>query len=263
MKKLFAMSLVGLLVACAAAPAHAADWGNVKGKFTFDGTAPTPAAIKVDKDPAVCGKHGLVDESVVVGKDGGIANVVVALYLKAGAKKPDVHPDYAKSAKDEVTLDNTKCRFEPHVAIVRTSQTLILANTDSIGHNVKADLLNNAPFNDLIPGGGKLKKTIKAEEKLPVACSCSIHPWMKGFVIVRDDPYVAVSNDKGEFEIKNLPAGKWTLRVWQEKSGFVEEVKVAGKAAKWAKGQVDVTVEAGKDFDFGEIKVAAKEFADK
>lgn len=263
MRKHLVASLAALLVASGALSAHAAGWGNVKGKFVLDGKAPTPTPLKIDKDPAVCGKHDLVDESFVVSKDGEIANIVVALYLKPNAKKPEVHPDFAKDAAAEVNFDNTNCRFEPRVATMRTSQKLILGNTDPIGHNVKADTLVNPAFNILVAAGGKTPVTLKQEEKLPVACSCSIHPWMKGFLVVREDPYVAVSNEKGEFTIPKLPAGTWTLRVWQEKSGFVEEVKVKGKATKWAKGQVEVKIEDGKDFDFGEIKVSPKEFADK
>ncbi|HTN77581.1 MAG TPA: carboxypeptidase regulatory-like domain-containing protein [Pirellulaceae bacterium] len=262
MRKLLLVSLALLLVACGSLSAQAAGWGNVTGKFTFDGTAPKPAALKIDKDPATCGKHGLVDESLVIGKDGGIANIVVGLFLKAGAKKPEIHPDLVKPT-GEVVFDNSKCRFEPHVAVVRTGQTLVLANKDDIGHNVKADLLSNSPFNDLLPAGASLKKILKAEERLPITCSCSIHPWMKGYLIVRDDPYVAVSSETGEFKIANLPAGKWTLRVWQEKSGYIEDVKLGAKATKWAKGQVEVTIEDGKTFDFGEIKVGPKEFVEK
>jgi hypothetical protein len=65
-----------------------------------------------------------------------------------------------------------------------------------------------------------------------------------------------VTDSEGNFEIKNLPAGKWTLRVWHEMPGFVTDVTVGGKSVKWAKGQVEVTIEDGKDFDFGEIKVS-------
>jgi plastocyanin len=193
----------------------------------------------------------------VVGKKAGIANHVVANYATPlGGKKPDVPESYKKDEAAKVELDNSKCRFEPHVLIVRTSQTLVLQNTDAIGHNVKADLLSNSPFNDLIPAGAKIEKKLVKEEKVPMTCSCSIHPWMRGYLVVRDDPYAAVTDSEGNFEIKNLPAGKWTLRVWHEMPGFVTDVTVGGKSVKWAKGQVEVTIEDGKDFDFGEIKVS-------
>src|SRR2546423_3328007 len=85
--------------------AFAEDWGTIKGRFVYVGKAPVPEKIKVEKDVEICGKHPLVNESLVVSKDGGVKNVVVFLRTEKGAKLA-VHPDYAKTAKDEVVLDN-------------------------------------------------------------------------------------------------------------------------------------------------------------
>ena len=52
-----------------------AGWATLSGTFKFDGVAPKPAPIVADKDPEVCGKHPLFDESVDVGPSGGLANV--------------------------------------------------------------------------------------------------------------------------------------------------------------------------------------------
>jgi plastocyanin len=245
--------------------ASAAGWGSFKGKFVLDGKAPTAAKLKVDKDVEVCAPGGAspLDESLVVSDKGEISNIIVALYVKAGGKKPEVHPDYAAALKTPAEFDNNTCRFEPRVQTVRVGQDLVLKNTDKVGHNVKGDLLANAPFNDNLPAGATIKKTLKTEEKLPAVVSCSIHPWMRGYLIVREDPYVAVSAKDGTFEIKNVPAGEWTFRAWQERSGYVEEVKVNGKATKWSKGQFPVKIADGKDTDFGEIKVPVAEFPAK
>jgi len=40
-------------------------------------------------------------------------------------------------------------------------------------------------------------------------------------VRVFNHPYFAVTNEKGEFEIKNAPAGNFNLVVWQEEAGWV------------------------------------------
>lgn len=253
------------VMALAAATASSATAGNLKGKFVLDGKAPAPAKLKVDKDAAVCAPGGMapVDESLVVGSDGGISNIIVAIYLKPGAKKPAVPADFAAAVKKPTTLDNSKCRFEPRVTVVYAGQELILKNSDTVGHNVKANMLANTPFNDLIPGGGQLTKTsLKVEEKLPAEASCSIHPWMRGYLVVREDPFVAVSAADGSFEIKDLPAGDWTFRAWHERSGFVEEIKLGGKATKWEKGRFEAKI-TDKDTDLGEIKVGIKEFPEK
>lgn len=260
MRKTVILAIAAAIVMFAAPSADAQGWGNLKGKFVFEGTAPEAQKLVINKDVQVCGNHGLVDESLLVDKNGGIANVVVALYLKPGAKGPAVHESYKDSAKSDVVLDNHNCRFAPHVTLLRTSQPLIVKNSDSVGHNTKADLLKNKPFNDLIPAGGSLTKSLTSEEILPMQVSCSIHPWMRGYLVVRDDPYMVVSAEDGTFEIKNIPAGKHTFRAWQESAGYVQKVKLNGKATDWAKGRFDVEIKNGADVDLGEIKIPAASF---
>ncbi|HHK42899.1 MAG TPA: methylamine utilization protein, partial [Planctomycetaceae bacterium] len=130
MRRFFCVLLAVALLA-AAPLAHGAGWGNVKGKFLYDGTPPTPGALSITKDKEYCGKFSLVDERLVVNPDNkGIANVVVMLYVRRG-KKVNVHPDL-KKASGSVELDNNHCRFDPHIAFVRTGQELVIKNSDTI-----------------------------------------------------------------------------------------------------------------------------------
>src|SRR5262245_18979303 len=62
-----------------------ADGGTLAGTVKFDGTPPAPAKINVSKDPEVCGKDK-VNPELIVGPDGGIANVVVAVKASKGKK---------------------------------------------------------------------------------------------------------------------------------------------------------------------------------
>ncbi len=65
--------------------------------------------------------------------------------------------------------------------------------------------------------------------------TCDSHPWMHGFVQILDHPYAAVTNAKGEFSIKDIPAGTYSIEAWHEALGKVkmENVKVeSGKASK-------------------------------
>jgi hypothetical protein len=95
---------------------------------------------------------------------------------------------------------------------------------------------------------------------VPNQVTCNIHPWMTGWVIVRPDPFFAISAEDGTFEISGLPAGQeLEFQAWQEKSGFVEAVKLNDKAAKWTKGRFTQKLKPGEN-DLGEIKVPAKEF---
>jgi len=239
-----------------------AEWGTLKGKFVYDGDAPAPAKLEVNKDVAFCGAHKgkLVDESLVVGADGGIQNIVIWLY--PGDVKPEVHPSYRLKIRRPVTIDNEGCRFEPHVSLVHTGQPVTLKNSDKVVHNTKVDTFSNDPINPTLPIGGELKISMELGERLPTAISCSIHPWMKSWAMILDHPYAAITDASGEFEIKNLPAGKWTFRVWQEKAGYVREVKVGGTATAWDKGLVEVDIPADGETDLGTVSVAPALFAE-
>lgn len=248
------------LAMLAAATAQAAGWGDLTGQFVLSGDAPKVTTITPTKDEAVCGKHKLVDESLVVGPNKGIKNIVVYLYLKEGDKAPAAHADYEKTAKDEVLLDNDKCRFEPRVALLRTTQTLVVGNKDSVGHNTKIDTLDNKPENPIVPAGASVKFLFPKTERLPTTVSCSIHPWMSARVLIRDNPYFAVTDENGKFTIKNLPEGKFTFQFWHEQSGFLaKELKKDGKPLTWAKGRTEFTITA-KGTDVGKVEVGVGAF---
>lgn len=247
------LSTLTLLVL--AGTVNAADWGDLTMTFKLDGKAPKAKPLVVNKDQQFCGKFGLVDESLVVNKDNnGIANVIVYIYQRPGSKAVPVHPDYDETADAEIVMDNKKCRFEPRVAVLRTSQNLVIKNSDVVGHNTNYATFANNPDNVLIPAGGQLERKLTSEERLPAKVACNIHPWMTGWFVVKSHPYVGVSDKDGKLSIKNMPAGKWTLQVWQEKSGYVKEVTLNGKKTSWKRGRVEVTIKPGKN-DLGEVAV--------
>lgn len=251
---LLALPLAGLVAFCNSASAQ--KWGDLTGSFKLKGNAPAMDKIVPDKDVAVCGKHKLLVEKLAVGKDGGIANIAIYL-LSSPGKKVAVHPDYEKASEEKQVMDNEHCRFSPHMVAVRTGQPVVLGNKDPVGHNMKAEFFNNTPFNDLIPAGGKIEKTFSAAESAPVKVECGIHPWMNGWMVVREDPYVAVTDESGNFTIKNLPVGEHTFIVWQESAGYVSDVSINGKATKWARGRVKVSIKPGAN-KLGEIEVTPK-----
>jgi len=242
---------VAAIVCLFCSAAGAAEWGTLTGRFVLDGKAAAPVPIQVTKDQEVCGKHKLADESLIVGPKGELANVVV--YLRT-PKSPAIHPDYAKSAKQDVVLDNKNCRFEPHVSVLRAGQALLIKNSDPVGHNSKVDAIVNPAINVLIPQGGESEqKGFTSEEGLPVKVGCNIHPWMGGWVVIRNNPYAAVSDEKGAFKLENVPAGtELEFQIWQEKSGYL---KGDSKQAKIdAKGRFKIKLKAGNN-DLGDIKV--------
>jgi len=230
--------------------AVAQEWGDLEGTFLYKGMPPTPKKITPEKDPEFCGKHNLFEEVITVNKENnGLANV--AVYL-ADATKPKIHPDFAKDANAKVHVDNENCRFEPHMLGIRVGQTLVIGNKDPIAHNTKGDFFSNNPFNDLIPAKGSIEKSFTKAEATPNDLSCSIHPWMKARLVIREDPYFAISDKDGKIALKNLPVGEHTFIVWSNK--FITNVSVDGKAATWARGRVKLNIKPGKN-SLGKVEV--------
>ena len=197
------------------ASASAADWGTIKGKFVYKGDVKAEKIVP-NKDTEYCSKHDLVDETVVVGDGGSLANVFV--YLNPGrGKKVDVHPDIKPSAEPKV-LDNHFCRFEPHAMTLWTEEKLEIRNSDEgVGHNTNASMLfANPKFNEQVTGGAPIVKEFSKSESYPSKVACNVHPWMNAYILIRDNPYMAVSGEDGSFEIKIVPAGKHDFAFWLE-----------------------------------------------
>ncbi|MFM7108177.1 MAG: hypothetical protein ACKOZU_06195 [Planctomycetaceae bacterium] len=249
MKTSFASMFVAAALAAASVAARADDWGSIKGRFLFAGDAPAAADLKADKDVEVCGKHKLVSEELAVGADRGVANVVVFVRDKEVKANPALKPTAP------AVLDNKGCRFEPHVIFVQTGQELVIKNSDSIGHNSNVATVKNPPSNNLIAAGADTKLTFASDEAVPAQVTCNVHPWMKGWIVIRPNPYAAVSKADGSFEIKGVPVGEVELQFWHEKAGYLGEMTIGGKAEKTSKGKKKVAV-AAAGTDLGDIQLA-------
>jgi len=62
-----------------------------------------------------------------------------------------------------------------------------------------------------------------------------VHPWMRSWLVVLATDKYAITNEKGEYKIEGLKAGKYKVKMWHEKLGEKEqEIEIADdKAAVW------------------------------
>lgn len=141
LRLLVILSIVGVV-----SPTFSADaeWGDLSGRFVYDGEPPRLTTIPVTKDQAVLGQS-VQDESLLVNADNrGVANVAVYLISDDGALC--VHPSYQRSADSKVTLTMRDGRFEPHLLLIRTTQTMLQLNKDDIAHHARITFLENPPM---------------------------------------------------------------------------------------------------------------------
>lgn len=242
-----ALPLVGAVTATA-------ESGDLKMRFEYGGKVFEPSPIDVNKDVEFCGKHGLINESLLINQENnGIKNVVVYVYTgRGGSKLEKVEP-----AKNTHELANRNCRFDPHILITQVGDTLKVTNPDPVGHNANMNFFNNKAENLMIPSGQAQEVALEKEEPAPIPIDCNIHPWMKAYVVVLEHPFAAVSDENGELTIKGLPAGeKLTFRVYHE-SGAINEVKIDGKDESWRRSRFEVEIKPGMN-DLGTIVVPAE-----
>ncbi len=230
---------------------------TVTGRIIVKGVIPAPQPLGPGKD-ACCQEAKPLDRGLVVGPEGGLANVLVTVETPRDEQKPGNYfepIDVFSKEKASYLLTNKGCAFEPRLRLVRTGHPLVLANDDPTMHNVNIDFVRNPGVNVVVEPDGRREITLKKAEPKPVPVRCNVHTFMAGWVVVRDNTLTAsVSSEKGEFRLFMLPPGEWRLRFWHE--GKALEGLQVGGATTDRRGEVMVTVpEGGDPLDLGEIVI--------
>jgi hypothetical protein len=246
-------------------------WGTLKGRVTLKGSPPNLDAMTKELQDAMKAKtddtNACIDTAPAdqkdqqkwrIGKNQGVGNVFVWLeppkgkYFKVDMAK--------KTWEDTVTIHQPHCAFIPHATVVfpgtydpanpdelkPSGQKFVVKNDAKINHNTA--LLggpeNQIP-NRLIPAGKDMPVELKVDGE-PIMVRCDIHKWMNGVIRVFAHPYAAVTNNDGEYEIKNVPAGaELSIMVWHEEAGYGGKGKEGDKVTlKDGDNTKDYTIEA-------------------
>jgi len=193
--------------------ALAASTGTLAGTVRLAGPAPSRPPQPVYKSQQVCGE-AMADERLVVGPGGGVRYAVVTVEGVREGRKPE--RDAA------IVLDNRLCRFEPHVQTAEVGQWVELRNSDPILHNADARMGQETLFNVALTPGREVRKPLARAGLIAVTCDVR-HTWMKAYIAVADHPYHTVTDAEGAYEIRDLPPGAYTVRVWHEDLGTQEQ----------------------------------------
>ena len=228
-------------------------WGDLVGRFVYEGTPPARKKLTVDKDVDCCGKYDIRDESLMVDKDGNLANV----YVYARDRRLDVCPELVASVKKEVLLDNRDCIFKPHcLKIWYTHQKLKIVNSDPVAQNVAFSPLGDAPANIVLPAppakAATANWTFRRAQRKPVPIACNYHPWESAFILPLAHPYCDVSRADGTFRIVRLPLGRLEFQLWHERVGYLD-------TPEYKRGRLTTTIRPGTN-DLGTIRLAASLF---
>ena len=185
--------------------APVADGGSVVGYVRFLGEPPKGEPIPVRKNSDVCGESA-PSEALVVGPGKGVRYTAVYLEGVERGKKPA-----------EFELDNAKCLFVPHVSAVMAGARVKLKNSDAILHNTHGFHDKLTVFNIALPIRNQIVDITQKIKKVGVIdVQCDAHTHMRAWIVVRDNPYFAVTDDQGRFRITEIPPGTYRMVAWHE-----------------------------------------------
>lgn len=221
-RKNLALIAATLLLPCVAFNQTA----QLKGRIALS-TMPAPLA-PYDASTARNGcAPQLANAALLYGKKLELQNAVVFL----ANVKPEKLPPQA------VAIEIANCLYEPRVAALLQGDTLVLRSLDATLHHARGYFYafardwSRVVTKDIFETDSSeafnlvfRKQYSTAWETLDTPGLLEIRSetgesWLKSYVFVMPHRFFAISNDKGEFEFKDLPPGKYDLIVWHEVLG--------------------------------------------
>jgi len=183
---------------------------TIEGTVRYTGAPPPQPVIDMDSDAACHGGQGSRREDLMVGPDGGVANVFVAVVSGLEDRVFAPPPEPAR-------LDQLGCTYRPHVVGLQVGQALVIRNADPTLHNVHAVASANAGFNFGMSVQGQTATRWFTRPELMIRLKCDVHPWMGAWVGVTANPFFQVTGTDGAFRLDGLPAGTFVVELWHEK----------------------------------------------
>ena len=196
----------------------AATAGSITGVVQLDGAAPKMKTINMAAEPSCAKQHSspATSQDALVGKNGALENVVV--YLKG-----DFSHYKFDAPQTPATITQKGCMYDPHVLVLETGQPLQVVNADPVTHNIHPLPKDNREWNESQPPGAPPLDQSFAHEEIAIPVKCNIHPWMKGYIAVFNQPYFAVIR-QGRFlrfekcAAGNVHAGCLARTLWHQRA---------------------------------------------
>jgi plastocyanin len=141
-------------------------------------------------------------------------------------------PDDSQVPSQTITYTQKGCQYIPHVLPMHVGQRFNILNEDQTLHNVHPIAKINQEWNKSQPrGGAPIEAKYDKPEFIPV--KCNVHPWMHGWFAVLNTSHYDVSKNGGDFQLPNLPPGKYTITAWHEDYGTqTADITISGNEAK-------------------------------
>ncbi len=204
--KLSTLALVALVTSVAGGPAAGtaaaqSGVGVIEGQVTLE--PPPPPRRSANRYP------------------GGPAEAHQIQQLPAFAYLVGRIPGAAGGSDAGPTMTQRDTTFVPSVVAVRTGGTVAFPNGDPFFHNVFS--YSSAQRFDLgrYPQGES--KSVTFPDPGIVEVFCEVHEFMRGAIVVTENPFHAVVGADGSFRITGVPEGTYTVAFWHAEHRPMEQ----------------------------------------
>jgi plastocyanin len=200
---------------------------SLSGSVTSEADIPVLPEFTVHKNAEACDAGNKVHPCQRAYKGKNLGQAIAWLEEVPNGKA------WPKSFPDKATLDQKSCVFSPHLIIGRIGTEIELKNSDPVRHTVHAyDHKKKTAFHVAMAGRKSHSKVSLDQTGLfDVQCDAG-HRWMRAHVFVAPNPYYAVTDDQGNFEIADIPPGTYTLKVWHDLFGEKSRTVTVGPGGK-------------------------------
>ncbi len=186
------------------------DGGTITGTVKWSGPMPKLSSFPITKDPQICDPDSEKTrdlERLIVNSQGAVKNTVVFLKNVSEGKPFDL-PQARRS------LDQRHCRYEPHILLVPQSTALQMKSSDATLHTIHMD--GAASYNLPFPFPNQVvSRDMNSAGVVNLRCNGG-HVWMNAEMIVAPHPYYAITDENGNFELTDVPAGQYEIVAWHE-----------------------------------------------
>jgi len=136
--------------------------------------------------------------------------------------------------KKPAEMDQKKLTFIPFVLPIVKGTTVRFVNSDPILHNIFWPKSKSYSAKNMGTWGKGGSRTYTFKKLGETVMLCNVHPEMEAHVVVLQNPFFALVGKDGEYEIKGVPPGEYTVKTW-----YSRPKKLRSKTAT-------VTVKAGE-----------------
>ena len=181
--RIWSLALVGLFLSTIAFGADGSDkTGTVKGTITIGGSPASGVVVSIE---------GLPGE-----------------YLKS---------QISNMKAEQAQIDQRDKKFIPHVLPVRVGRRVNFPNNDDTWHNVFSTSEAKKFDLGLYPPGNN--RNVTFDKPGVVRILCNVHPHMEAYVVVKEHPFFAASDSRGNYRLDAVSVGKYRLQAWHPELG--------------------------------------------